>query len=103
MQAERREAFMAVARFLMRHGRDSSQWRECLATADALLDAARESSDAPEQATSWLLQATSSVGNGAGDATPVTAGLPNPAQWPAGPAGGAPGTRPPSETARTAS
>ena len=76
MQAERREALMAVARFLMRHGRDSSQWSECLATAEALLDAARESSgDAPEEATTWLRKAISSVGYGEGDATRLTAGL----------------------------
>src|SRR5690606_2808257 len=75
MQAERREALMAVARFLMRHGRDSSQWSECLATADALLDAAPDSGDAPEQATNWLRKAISSVGYGEGDATRLTAGL----------------------------
>jgi len=79
MQAERREALMAVARFLMRHGRDSSQWSECLATADALLEAAREKSeDAPEEATAWLHKAISSVGYGDGDATRLTAGLTTP-------------------------
>ncbi|MDQ2701248.1 MAG: DUF1631 domain-containing protein [Pseudomonadota bacterium] len=80
MQAERREALMAVARFLMRHGRDSSQWSECLATADAMLDAARESSDAPEEATTWLRKAISSVGYGDGDASRLTAGLTTPVQ-----------------------
>src|SRR5690606_24101239 len=79
MQAERREALMAVARFLMRHGRDSSQWSECLATADALLEAARErSEDAPEEATAWLRKAITSVGYGEGDATRLTAGLTTP-------------------------
>lgn len=79
MQAERREALMAVARFLMRHGRDSSQWSECLATADALLEAAREKNeDAPEEATAWLRKAISSVGYGEGDATRLTAGLTTP-------------------------
>src|SRR5690606_9925441 len=79
MQAERREALMAVARFLMRHGRDSSQWSECLATADALLEAARERSEgAPEEATAWLHKAISSVGYGEGDASRLTAGLTTP-------------------------
>src|SRR5690606_18742144 len=79
MQAERREALMAVARFLMRHGRDSSQWSECLATADALLEAARANNeDAPEEATTWLRKAISSVGYGEGDATRLTAGLTTP-------------------------
>jgi hypothetical protein len=79
MQAERREALMAVARFLMRHGRDSSQWSECIATADALLESAREKSeDAPEEATAWLRKAISSVGYGEGDATRLTAGLTTP-------------------------
>ena len=80
MQAERREALMAVARFLMRHGRDSSQWGECLATADALLEAARASGGAPEQATTWLRKAITAVGYGEGDATRLAAGLTTPAQ-----------------------
>jgi hypothetical protein len=75
MQGERQEAIFAMARYLLRHGRDSTQWSECIATADALLDAARAGSDAPEDAERWLRRAIGAVGYAENEAGRLAAGL----------------------------
>lgn len=75
MQAERQEAIFAMARYLLRHGRDSTQWSECIGVADALLDAARVGTDAPEDVARWLQRAIGAVGYAEGDANRLAAGL----------------------------
>jgi hypothetical protein len=75
MQGERQEAIFAMARYLLRHGRDSTQWSECIATADALLDAARAGTDAPEDVERWLRRAIGAVGYAENDAGRLAAGL----------------------------
>jgi hypothetical protein len=74
-QGERQEAIFAMARYLLRHGRDSSQWSECIGVADTLLDAARTGTDAPDDAESWLRRAIGAVGYGDADAARLAAGL----------------------------
>jgi hypothetical protein len=74
-QGERQEAIFAMARYLLRHGRDSSQWSECIGVADTLLDAARTGSDAPDDAELWLRRAIGAVGYGEADAARLAAGL----------------------------
>jgi hypothetical protein len=78
MQTERREALVAMTQFLMRHGRDSSQWSECINAADSLLEAARNTGIAPEEVAAWLRKAFASIGYGTGDATRLAAGLTTP-------------------------
>ncbi len=75
MQGERQEAIFAMARYLLRHGRDSTQWSECIATADALLDAARAGTEAPEDVERWLRRAIGAVGYAENDAGRLAAGL----------------------------
>lgn len=75
MQAERQEAIFAMARYLLRHGRDSSQWSECIGVADAMLDAARAGNETPEEAERWLRRAIGAVGYAEGDADRLVAGL----------------------------
>lgn len=75
MQAERQEAIFAMARYLLRHGRDSSQWSECIGVADAMLDAARAGNEAPEDAERWLRRAIGAVGYAEADADRLVAGL----------------------------
>jgi hypothetical protein len=74
-QAERQEAIFAMARYLLKHGRDSSQWSECIGVADSLLDAAHGGDDAPEDAEHWLRRAIAAVGYGEADAGRLAAGL----------------------------
>jgi hypothetical protein len=75
MQAERQEAIFAMARYLLRHGRDSSQWSECIGVADALLDAAKTGTATPEEAEDWLRRAIGAVGYGDSDAERLASGL----------------------------
>lgn len=75
VQAERREAIFAMARYLLKHGRDSNQWSECIGVADSLLDAAHGGADAPEDAERWLRRAIAAVGYDADDADRLAAGL----------------------------
>jgi hypothetical protein len=75
MQGERQEAIFAMARYLLRHGRDSTQWSECIGVADALLDAARIGNEAPEDVERWLRRAIGAVGYAENDAGRLAAGL----------------------------
>jgi hypothetical protein len=75
VQAERQEAIFAMARYLLKHGRDSNQWSECIGVADTLLDAARGGAEAPEDAERWLRRAIAAVGYDEGDADRLAAGL----------------------------
>lgn len=88
MQGERQEAIFAMARYLLRHGRDSTQWSECIATADALLDAARAGTEAPEDVERWLRRAIGAVGYAENDAGRLAAGLTTRAASPDDGAGG---------------
>jgi hypothetical protein len=74
-QAERQEAIFAMARYLLKHGRDSSQWSECIGVADTMLDAAQGGEAAPEEAEQWLRRAIAAVGYGEADAGRLAAGL----------------------------
>jgi hypothetical protein len=74
-QAERQEAIFAMARYLLKHGRDSNQWSECIGVADTLLDAAHGGAEAPEDAERWLRRAVAAVGYGEDDADRLAAGL----------------------------
>jgi hypothetical protein len=74
-QGERQEAIFAMARYLLRHGRDSNQWSECIGVADTLLDAARTGAEAPDEAELWLRRAIGAVGYGEADAARLAAGL----------------------------
>ena len=74
-QAERQEAIFAMARYLLKHGRDSSQWSECIGVADTMLDAAHGGDEAPEEVERWLRRAISAVGYGEADAGRLAAGL----------------------------
>lgn len=74
-QAERQEAIFAMARYLLKHGRDSNQWSECIGVADTLLDAAHGGAEAPEDAERWLRRAIAAVGYGEADADRLAAGL----------------------------
>jgi hypothetical protein len=75
MQGERQEAIFAMARYLLKHGRDSNQWSECIGVADTLLDAAHGGAEAPEDAERWLRRAIGAVGYGEDDADRLAAGL----------------------------
>ena len=75
MRSEREEGIFAIARYLLRHGRDSSQWSECIGIADALLEAAHAGGEVPEAASRWLRRAIGAVGYAAGDAGRLAAGL----------------------------
>jgi uncharacterized membrane protein YgcG len=83
MQGERQEAIFAMARYLLRHGRDSTQWSECIGVADALLDAARIGNEAPEDVERWLRRAIGAVGYAENDAGRLAAGLTTRAASPA--------------------
>lgn len=74
-QAERQEAILAMARYLLRHGRDSTQWTECIEVAGTLQDAARVGGDMPAEAGEWLRRAIGAVGYADGDANRLAAGL----------------------------
>jgi hypothetical protein len=74
-QVERQEAILAMARYLLRHGRDSSQWSECIGVADTMMEAAREGGEAPAEAGDWLRRAIEAVGYGEGDADRLVSGL----------------------------
>jgi hypothetical protein len=82
-QGERQEAIFAMARYLLRHGRDSTQWSECIGVADALLDAARIGNEAPEDVERWLRRAIGAVGYAENDAGRLAAGLTTRAASPA--------------------
>ena len=74
-QGERQEAIFAMARYLLKHGRDSSQWSECIGVADSLIEAANGGAAAPEEAEQWLRRAIGAVGYGEADAGRLAAGL----------------------------
>ncbi|MEO5566375.1 MAG: DUF1631 family protein [Luteimonas sp.] len=72
---ERQEAIFALAKYLMRHGRDSGAWNECIGVADTMVEAADGDVEAPEEATGWLRRAINSVGYGETDSGRLVAGL----------------------------
>lgn len=74
-QSERQEAIFAMARYLLKHGRDSGQWNECIGIADTMLDAAHGGAEPPEEAERWLRRAIGAVGYGEADAGRLAAGL----------------------------
>lgn len=72
---ERQEAIFALAKYLMRHGRDSGAWNECIGVAETMVEAADGDVEAPEEATGWLRRAINSVGYGESDSGRLVAGL----------------------------
>lgn len=71
----RRDAMAALARYLMRHGRDSSQWSECLEVAQSLQDAALAQGVPPLEARAWLDKAFRDLGYGEDEAGQLAARL----------------------------
>lgn len=71
----RRDAMSAMARYLMRHGRDSPQWSECIEVSESLLDAALAQAPAPMEAQAWLRKALGDVGYAEEEARTLAAGL----------------------------
>lgn len=74
-RGEREEAIFALARYLMRHGRDSGAWNECIGIAGTMVEAADGDDEAPAEVTAWLRRAINSVGYGDSDAERLAAGL----------------------------
>jgi hypothetical protein len=74
-RGERGEAISALARFLMRHGRDSSQWSECIDVAESLQDAAFAQAPVPAEVDAWLRKVFVTLGYAASDAGRLASGL----------------------------
>jgi hypothetical protein len=77
LATERRETIAAMTRFLLRHGQDSSEWKACVDTAHAVLDAAARRQPPPPAARAWIEGALRSVGYGSEDARRLAEGLTN--------------------------
>lgn len=73
--AERNILISAMTGFLLRHGQDSSEWRDCIRHARALLDAVRRGEPAPAEVRDWIGNALCSVGYSAEDARKVASSL----------------------------
>lgn len=71
----RRDAMAALARYLMRHGRDSNQWSECIEVAQSLQDAALAQGVPPMEAQAWLNKAFRDLGYGEDEASQLAGGL----------------------------
>ena len=72
---ERREVIAAMARYLMKHGRDSREWAEGLEVARDVLDAVRRREPASETARRWIEDALRSVGYEPEEAERLAVGL----------------------------
>lgn len=77
LATERRETIAAMTRFLLRHGQDSSEWKACVDTAQAVLAAAARRQPPPPAARAWIEGALRSVGYGSEDARRLAEGLTN--------------------------
>jgi hypothetical protein len=75
LATERRETIAAMTRFLLRHGQDSAEWKACVDTARAVLDAAAHRQPPPPAARAWIEGALRSVGYGGDDARRLAEGL----------------------------
>jgi hypothetical protein len=75
LATERRETIAAMTRFLLRHGQDSSEWKTCVDTAHAVLDAAARRQPPPPAARAWIEDALRSVGYRSEDARRLAEGL----------------------------
>ena len=71
----RRDAVAALARYLMQHGRDSTQWSDCLAVAESLEHAAQGQAAPPLEARAWLRKAFRQLGYADAEAEQLAAGL----------------------------
>ena len=72
---ERRETIAAMTRFLLRHGPGSDEWKACVDTARAVLEAASRRQPPPPEARAWIEGALRSVGHSADDARRLAEGL----------------------------
>jgi hypothetical protein len=75
LASERRETIAAMTRFLLRHGQDSAEWKTCVDTARAVLEAAARNQPPPPAARAWIEGALRSVGYGVEDARRLAEGL----------------------------
>ena len=75
LATERRETIAAMTRFLLRHGQDSDEWKACVGTARAVLEAASERRPPPPEARAWIEAALRSVGYGGEEARRIAEGL----------------------------
>lgn len=73
--AERREVIAAMARYLLRYGRDSREWAEGLDVARSVLDAVRRREPAPPGVRRWIDDALRSIGYEAEEAERLAVGL----------------------------
>ena len=73
--AERREAITAMARFLLRHGKDSPEWAEGMRMARSVLEAVRRREPAPPEVRPWIEDALRSLGYDIEDAERLAVGL----------------------------
>jgi hypothetical protein len=75
LATERRETIAAMTRFLLRHGQGSSEWKTCVDTARAVLEATAQRRPPPPEARAWIEGALRSVGYGSEDARRLAEGL----------------------------
>lgn len=93
LATERRETIAAMTRFLLRHGQDSSEWKACVDTARAVLEANARRQPPPPAARAWIEGALRSVGYGSDDARRLAEGLTSMDAPASGAASGAANTR----------
>lgn len=75
LASERRETIAAMTRFLLRHGPGSIEWKTCVDTARAVLDAAARREPPPPAARAWIEEALRSVGYAGSEARRLAEGL----------------------------
>ena len=73
--AERREAIAAMARFLLRHGKDSDEWAEGMQVARSVLEAVRRREPAAPDVRRWIEEALRSLDYDTEDAQRLAVGL----------------------------
>jgi hypothetical protein len=75
MAEQRNMVISAMARFLLRHGQDSSEWQDCVRYARAVLEAARRREPPSAEVRAWIGNALRSVGYSGDDAHKLASAL----------------------------
>lgn len=75
MAEQRSMTISAMARFLLRHGQDSSEWRDCVRYARGVLEAARRGEPPSAEVRAWIDNALRSVGYSGDDAHKLASAL----------------------------